>query len=287
MPLIPVRVTETWEFPVVHGQRLVLPPHALVVDFCLAPRGQAGPPPDGPWFPAVIDTGTTHNFSLCVGHFGPSAVAPLADFRKLGTIVFTYADGRRDPRKRPLYDGDLWARSQVAPTLPPLRIELSEGFALFDPDGPPYPILGTAALATAGLRLAVDYEGRRAALTWGGPLRFGDFLLWHGAVTQAQLDRALTCQHHRRRTQKRLTLVEATVPPGPHRGVLRMRVGHEDVGRTIGQIASALNVHTDGPPPAAPDDYLGEVLVENGAIGHAAMLTALQAFHALRAAVPT
>jgi hypothetical protein len=278
VPFIPVRVTETWESLTVNGQTITLPPFALVVDFCLTPRARTDAPPDECWFPAVIDTGNTHNFSIRAAHFLPAALCPLTAFPQIDEIPLRYASGLQEIR--PLHDGDLWVRSPVAAT-PPLHIELTEGFFYYEDGGPPYPILGTNALRAAGLCLSVDYEGRRASLTRGGPLRFGAFLVWHGAVTETQLGQALRLQGMRRRANRRVSLVEVTVPADPHRGVLGMRVAPEDVGRTIGQIAHELNVHTDGIPAGGPNDFLGEVLVELGVLERPAMEAQLQAFQAL------
>jgi hypothetical protein len=85
----------------------------------------------------------------------------------------------------------------------------------------------------------------------------------------------------RRRANRRVSLVEVTVPADPHRRMLDMRVAPEDVGRTIGQIAHELNVHTDGIPAGGPNDFLGEVLVELGVLERPAMEAQLQAFQAL------
>ncbi len=67
-----------------------------------------------------------------------------------------------------------------------------------------------------------------------------------------------------------------------------MRVEPWDVGRTLREIACRLGASEDwGVSPnggtEAPRHCVGEILVELGAIDHAAMLEALQAFQAVLA----
>ena len=108
-----------------------------------------------PAFPAVIDTGHSHNFSISqtqLRDWAQLAVQPRRMIRVNGRHV-------------PVADADL----QIAG----IRVPLPEGIAVFPHDHPGatrLPLVGLRALVRGGLRVVIDGRARQASIS--RPWRF-------------------------------------------------------------------------------------------------------------------
>jgi hypothetical protein len=131
--------------------------------------------PNAARFPALLDTGYSHNFSIREAHllrWGRVSRHELA--------VIHRARINRVPV--PLLAGAVWVhpnrpgeRDRFS-RAPAVRLELSSGIAVYPPDTPGeprLPLLGLRALAVNGLHLAIDGKRRRVALRTAR--RFGWF----------------------------------------------------------------------------------------------------------------
>jgi hypothetical protein len=114
--------------------------------------------PTAPRFPAILDTGHTHNFSIQEQHLTRWAGIPPEDLRLLGHI-------RQAGRRLPLYAVNVWLHPNVPhgrKLLPDGRaqlLELPRGIAVYprtDEDFPRLPLLGLRALLSNKLHLTVD-----------------------------------------------------------------------------------------------------------------------------------
>lgn len=109
-----------------------------------------------PTFPAILDTGHSHNFSIQEGQLTRWAGASLEDFPKKGAILV-------NRQQVPLREARVWIhrnRPGSAELLPrPFRLELPEGVSVY-PDGAPaaprLPLLGLRGLVRNRLRLVVS-----------------------------------------------------------------------------------------------------------------------------------
>jgi hypothetical protein len=133
-------------------------PYQIVVWVSLHPMGRPNLPPSAPRFPAVLDLGHSHNFSITGEHLsGWAGFAPGA-LRTLGSI-------RIAGRRVPLVAANVWIHgNQVGQRdafadRPPFCIQLDSGIAVY-PEGTPavprLPLLGLRGLRRADLQLHVD-----------------------------------------------------------------------------------------------------------------------------------
>jgi hypothetical protein len=113
--------------------------------------------PGTPRFPAILDTGHTHNFAIQQQHLirwaglRPDALAPLGQIRHGG-------------RRIPLHAAELWLHQnepgKFTMVSKQVQLEIPRGIAVF-PDGAKYPrlpLLGLRALLSNNLHLVVDGE---------------------------------------------------------------------------------------------------------------------------------
>ncbi|MCY2987754.1 MAG: hypothetical protein NTY19_07810 [Planctomycetota bacterium] len=122
--------------------------------------------PQTPRFPAILDTGHTHNFSIQEQHLVRWAGMRPSLLQVLGQL-------REQDRRVPLYGANVWLHSNRPGERdsfndePPFRLELPRGVAIY-PDTsanfPRLPLLGLRAIAENGLRLIIDGRNRRVSL---------------------------------------------------------------------------------------------------------------------------
>jgi hypothetical protein len=122
--------------------------------------------PVTPRFPAILDTGLTHNFAIQEEHLtrraglDPRWLNRMHDITIKGEAV-------------PLREAEVWLhpnrpgeRDRFADR-PPFRLQLEQGIAVY-PRGmsaaPRFPLLGLRALEWSNLRLSIDCEHRRVWL---------------------------------------------------------------------------------------------------------------------------
>lgn len=98
-------------------------------------------PPSTPRFPAILDTGTTHNFAITRAQFLRWAGFDPENLQKVGTI-------RIERRRAPLYHARLWLHADDEA----FDLSMSDGIAILDGDWPRLPILGLRALTNSKLQ---------------------------------------------------------------------------------------------------------------------------------------
>src|SRR5207247_2337789 len=123
------------------------PPKAATVDICLTPC-EIIPDKDCEWFPALIDTGCSHNLSIGQGQLKDLAGREITEFERYSIDAPTF-DASGGTTRVPVYMADLWIRSTINPRRA-IKVEMSPGFSFYgenaESPGPPYPLLGTRAL---------------------------------------------------------------------------------------------------------------------------------------------
>ncbi len=115
-------------------------------------------------FPAVLDTGHSHNFSIREDQLLPWAGVAAASLAGLGSIVVN-----RD--EVPLRAAHLWVHRNRPGTVELLpkafRLEVPQGVAVYLPgsaSAPRLPLLGLRALVRSKLRLTVDGDKMSVSL---------------------------------------------------------------------------------------------------------------------------
>lgn len=136
-------------------------PYQIAVTVSLTARGLLDLPDGSPRFPAILDTGTNHNFAIRQVHLEQWAGLAL---RPRGKVVIQGDDV-------PLLAGSVWIHPNrpgmrdLAPARA-IRLEMPEGLIVY-PDTTPnpvrLPILGLRTLVRNHLKLTID--GRRREVT--------------------------------------------------------------------------------------------------------------------------
>lgn len=249
-----------------------------LIDVCLLPE-RSSPGGRTLWFPAVVDTGHSHNLSLNERQLRVLAQRPLSDFpTTLPPAKVTSSNGAQ--AELPRHPGNLWVRSNV-PGQPPLCLELDRGFTYYARGGPPVPIVGCHALATAGLQVAIDFPRMRFSLTRCRK-RFGEWLVERGVATPAQLAKALD-----RQAAERADGVAADHAHGRLACLLRCLAFNTHLGIGVGEFARELGLISDDQlsglsnhtSPAGPF-LVGETLVQMGIVDEATLRDELSAYRA-------
>lgn len=126
---------------------------------------------DAPRFPAVLDTGHNHNFSIQERQLSRWAGIGVDRLPHLGEI-------RVNQQELPLLAAFLWLhrnRAGSSELLPrPYRLELPQGIAMYaegTPSAPRLPLLGLRGLVTNQLCLTIDGLRRRVSLRTSSPSR--------------------------------------------------------------------------------------------------------------------
>jgi hypothetical protein len=128
-----------------------------------------------PRFPAVLDTGFSHNFGIREELLVRWAGIQLAYLSRIGDL-------RVNNVTVPRYDADVWLdrnqpgrRDELAGG-PPFRLGLNQGIAVYPagtPNAPRLPVLGLRGLKWTGLHLSFDCDHLRVRLRT--PWRFWPF----------------------------------------------------------------------------------------------------------------
>jgi hypothetical protein len=142
----------------------------IIVWVSLSVKGVTALDPRTPRFPAILDTGNTHNLSLRQDHLERWAGLPLATLPGLGHVFL-------GARKIPLAAANAWihpnrpGERDVMAGKSPVCLELDEGIAV-DPHGQPslarLPLLGLRALTRNDLKLIIDGKRREVSLKTAG-----------------------------------------------------------------------------------------------------------------------
>jgi hypothetical protein len=148
------------------GTCIVVRQFQIIVWISLSLESAVELPDDSPRFPAILDTGHSHNFSIQHGQLrhclSPAISAlPMLPYRStinersvrhFGANVWVHPNQRGQR--------DLFARKE------PVCLELAEGIAVFPASGggPRLPLLGLRALAMNRLLLTVDGDRLRVSL---------------------------------------------------------------------------------------------------------------------------
>jgi hypothetical protein len=119
--------------------------------------------PDARRFPAVLDTGHNHNFSIRDSQLVAWAGLRRADLPRLGDIVVNRQEG-------PQLEGRVWIHRNRPGTAEllgkPFRLHVPQGIAVYEegaPGAPRLPLLGLRGVVTTNLRLTID--GRKMAVS--------------------------------------------------------------------------------------------------------------------------
>ncbi len=141
-------------------------PYQIVVWVSLAARRVIHSPSGLPRFPAVLDTGTNHNFVIRQEHLERWAKLPLSDRGRV----------RAGGRPVPLMAGQVWIHpNQAGSATPsdrhPVRLKVTEGIVVFPEDvaNPArLPVLGLRAIVRNELSLIIDGKHRAVTLRTAG-----------------------------------------------------------------------------------------------------------------------
>jgi hypothetical protein len=146
-------------------------PLQIALRVSLTRRGLSGLG-SAPPFPALLDTGNNHNFSIQSRHLLRWAGLDRGPLPTLGAVS---ERGKRIP----LLGADLWihpnrpGQLETWPGRPPFRLTLDGGIVVYPDDGlnyPRLPLLGLRAMTDNRLRLTVDGARRLVSLrtprTW-------------------------------------------------------------------------------------------------------------------------
>jgi hypothetical protein len=148
----------------VHGDRVTVRANQIIIWLSLAPKRMHLPAPGVAPFPAIVDTGHTHSFSLHERHLiewagmRPEALPIISAVRDRGHRLFLRAANIWiHPNRR----NEMQTISESLPHL----IEADGGIAVYPgSEFPRLPILGLRAIADNGLVLRVDGHRRKATL---------------------------------------------------------------------------------------------------------------------------
>ncbi len=130
----------------VGAERVRIRPYQIIVWVSLSAKAHLELPPHALRFPAILDTGNNHNFSIGGAHVRHWTGVDLGQISVRGAI-------REGSRRPELYSCNVWLhanqpglRDRFAPS-PPCCLELPEGVAVYPEadDYPPLPLLGLRA----------------------------------------------------------------------------------------------------------------------------------------------
>lgn len=142
---------------------IVVRPYQMVLWVSLQVRETISRP-----FPAVFDTGHSHNFSLRTEHLEKWAGVKTSDVPRIGAAKVNERPVALVRATVLLHRNVRGARDELRGE--PWPLEITEGIALHergDPFAPRLPILGLRAIVKAGLRAVTD--GAKCQLSVGKP----------------------------------------------------------------------------------------------------------------------
>ncbi len=157
------------------GEEIAVKADQIVLWMSLTEEGASPPVPRSPRFPAVLDTGLSHNFAI--------REEQLADWAGLyPPLLHMLGHGRLNGRSINVLAADAWihrnrpGQRDALPDYLPFPLDFTGGIAVYPrgtPDTPRLPALGMRALRLNGLRLLV--EGDRCLVSLRTRRRFGVF----------------------------------------------------------------------------------------------------------------
>jgi hypothetical protein len=160
---------------VVRNQQVSIKAHQIVVWVSLTESEQREVTTGTPCFPAILDTGFSHNFGIREEHLIRWAGTQPGYLRKIGEI-------RVNNVTASLHDADVWlhrkqpGKRDGSGKDSPFSMELSQGIVVYPAralNAPRLPVVGLRALKWARLHLSIDGEHRRVWLRT--PRRFWFF----------------------------------------------------------------------------------------------------------------
>jgi hypothetical protein len=158
-----------WVTLAVRGERVRVKPYQIVVWVSLSLEGLLEWDPRTPHFPAILDTGNNHNFSIGRGQLVRWGGLDPRLLPRRGAI-------REGGQRLPLHAADLWLHPNRAGTRDvrqggvPTRIGVRQGIAIYpDETAPRLPLLGLRALTLNRLRTVVDGDRMTASIRTAFP----------------------------------------------------------------------------------------------------------------------
>jgi len=152
-------------------------PYQITVQMSISLRTLLEWDPRTPSFPAILDTGNNHNFSIRKEHLVRWAGIQPQALQQIGAI-------RERGQPIPLHAAAVWLHGNVPGERVPSNREphvlnLREGIALYpDESGPRLPVLGLRALTQNKLHAVIDSE--RLSVTLQSPGWRTTLLRWLG-----------------------------------------------------------------------------------------------------------
>ncbi|MBI1900188.1 MAG: hypothetical protein HYS13_03600 [Planctomycetia bacterium] len=141
-------------------ETVLVRPYQMVVWVSLRVRDVISPP-----FPAVLDSGHSHNFSIGTEHLEEWAGIKSADVRRIGVAKVNERPVALIQATVLLHRNVRGARDQLRRD--PWQLQVSEGIALHergDRFAPRLPILGLRSIVRAGLRVLIDGKKRELSI---------------------------------------------------------------------------------------------------------------------------
>jgi hypothetical protein len=150
----------------IFGQHITIKADQIIVWGSVAPRRQTALPANAARFPAILDTGLSHNFAIREEQLAqwagvPLPILPVLGHARAGGVGTNVLDA--DVwlhRNRPGQRDELIDRS-------PFRLQLRRGILVYPrgtPNAPRLPLLGLRSLRRAGLQLTIDCRACRVSL---------------------------------------------------------------------------------------------------------------------------
>jgi hypothetical protein len=144
------------------GELVTIRPFQIVVWVTLSVRDELEK--DAPRFPAILDTGHNHNFSIQGSHLLRWAGMSREHFSPLGNILV-------NRQEIPLLAGRVWLHRNKPGTGDclenPFKLDVSQGIAVYPESsagGPRLPLLGIRGIVKSKLRLTIDGEFLQVSL---------------------------------------------------------------------------------------------------------------------------
>ena len=147
----------------VHRETVPVKPYQIIMQVSVSVRGLLGWDPRTPIFPAILDPGNNHNFSIRRDH--------LIRWAGIHPDALPLKRAIRERQQRiPLHAAGLWLHPNV-PGEPgvsgrePHLLKVKEGIAIYpDETGPRLPVLGLRALTRNKLHLTIAGQQRLVSL---------------------------------------------------------------------------------------------------------------------------
>ncbi len=149
------------------GRHLEVKPYQIIVWISPVSRISELPDPNLPRFPAVLDTGFSHNFAIREEELNQWAGLDTRTLPVLGNARINGIPARLLDAKIGLYRNQAGQRDLLLPDSP-FHLELSRGIAVYPrntPGAPRLPLLGLRALRQTNLQLWINCRKCRVHLS--------------------------------------------------------------------------------------------------------------------------